>query len=204
MVDSRFFIHIISHHTALKCKIKAHSDGDLPPEKWREDPMKNIVLIGMMGSGKTTCGLMLSEKLDRTLVDADVTIQTRENRTTSEIFATDGEAYYRDLETALCHELETMDDLIIATGGGMILREENAKALRSNGVVFLLNRPVDEIFDGEDLADRPLAQNGKQDFIDRFEARKPYYFGAADEVITNFSSPEATVNDILERMKKYQ
>ncbi|MCD8146954.1 MAG: shikimate kinase [Clostridiales bacterium] len=166
--------------------------------------MKNIVLIGMMGSGKTTCGLLLSEKLGRTLVDADVTLQTRENRTTSEIFATDGEGYYRDLETALCHELETMDDLVIATGGGMILREENVKALRSNGVVFLLNRPVDEIFDGEDLADRPLAQNGKQDFIDRFEARKPYYFGAADEVITNFASPKDTVNEILERMKKYQ
>lgn len=166
--------------------------------------MKNIVLIGMMGSGKTTCGRLLGEKLGRTFIDADVTIQSRENRTPTEIFATDGEAYFRDLETALCHELEDQSDLVIATGGGMVLREENAKALRKNGVVFLLNRPVDEIFDGENLADRPLAQNGKQDFIDRFEARKPFYFGAADEVITSFSTPETTVNEILERMKKYE
>ncbi len=166
--------------------------------------MKNIVLIGMMGSGKTTCGKILSEKLGRTLIDADITIQAREKRTTTEIFATDGEGYYRDLETALCHELEQQDDLVIATGGGMILRQENADALRSNGVVFMLNRPVDEIFDGENLSDRPLAQNGKQDFINRFEARKPFYFGAADEIITDFTSPEVTVHEILERMKKYE
>lgn len=165
--------------------------------------MKNIVLIGMMGSGKTTCGYLLSEKLGRLMIDADVTIQSRENRTTSEIFATSGEQYYRDLETALCHELEDKEDLVIATGGGMILREENVKALRKNSVVFLLNRPVDEIFDGENLSDRPLAQNGKQDFINRFEARKPYYFGAADEVITDFTTPEITVNDIISRLAKY-
>lgn len=165
--------------------------------------MKNIVLIGMMGSGKTTCGQLLSKKTGRTLIDADITIQAREGRTTTEIFAVDGEGYYRDLETALCHEMEKQDDLVIATGGGMILRDENVKALRSNGVVFLLNRPVDEIFDGENLSDRPLAQDGRQAFIDRFEARKPFYFGAADEVITNFATPEITVNEILEKMKKY-
>jgi shikimate kinase len=166
--------------------------------------MKNIVLIGMMGSGKTTCGTLLAEKLSRTLVDADITIQQREGRTTTEIFAVDGEQYYRDLETALCHELEDQSDLIIATGGGMILREENTQALRKNGVVFLLNRPVDEIFDGENLSDRPLAQNGKQDFINRFEARKPFYFGAADEVIEDFTTPEITVAEILKRAEKYE
>ena len=166
--------------------------------------MKNIVLIGMMGSGKTTCGQLLAKQLGRTLIDADITIQAREGRTTTEIFAVDGEQYYRDLETALCHELENQSDLIVATGGGMILREENTKALRKNGVVFLLNRPVDEIFAGENLSDRPLAQNGKQDFIDRFEARKPFYFGAADEVIEDFSSPEVTVADILSRVGKYE
>jgi shikimate kinase len=166
--------------------------------------MKNIVLIGMMGSGKTTCGTLLAEKLGRTLVDADITIQQREGRTTTEIFAVDGEQYYRDLETALCHELEDQSDLIIATGGGMILREENTQALRKNGVVFLLNRPVDEIFDGENLSDRPLAQKGKQDFIDRFEARKPFYFGAADEVIEDFSTPEVTVAEILKRAEQYE
>jgi shikimate kinase len=166
--------------------------------------MKNIVLIGMMGSGKTTCGTILSQKLGRKLVDADITIQKREGRTTTEIFAVDGEGYYRDLETALCHELEDQSDLIIATGGGMILREENTKALRKNGVVFLLNRPVDEIFDGENLSDRPLAQKGKQDFIDRFEARKPFYFGAADEVIEDFSTPEVTVAEILKRAEQYE
>ncbi len=166
--------------------------------------MKNIVLIGMMGSGKTTCGQLLAKQLGRTLIDADITIQAREGRTTTEIFAVDGEQYYRDLETALCHELENQSDLIIATGGGMILRAENTKALRNNGIVFLLNRPVDEIFDGENLSDRPLAQNGKQDFIDRFEARKPYYFGAADEVIEDFTTPEITVADILSRVSKYE
>lgn len=165
--------------------------------------MKNIVLIGMMGSGKTTCGRMLSEKLGRTFIDADVVITGREGRTATQIFAESGEPYYRDLETALCHELEDQGDLVIATGGGMVLRQENVDALQKNGVVFLLNRPVDEIFDGENLSDRPLAQNGKQDFINRFEARRPFYFGAANEVITEFATPEVTVACILEQMKRY-
>lgn len=166
--------------------------------------MKNIVLIGMMGCGKTTCGKLLAERLGRTFIDADIVIQQREGRTTSAIFAESGEPYFRDLETALCHELEDQSGLVIATGGGMILRQENTDALRKNGVVFLLNRSADEIFDGENLEDRPLAQNGKQDFLDRFEARKPFYFGAAHEVITDFSSPEVTVSKILELVKKYE
>lgn len=166
--------------------------------------MKNIVLVGMMGCGKTTCGKLLAEKLGRTFLDCDLVITEREGRNPTQIFAESGEQYFRDVETALCHELEEQEGLIIATGGGMVLRQENVDALRKNGVVFLLNRSVESIFDGEDLTDRPLAQKGRQDFIDRFEARRPFYFGAAHEVITDFSTPEATVGAILAKLKEYE
>ena len=101
--------------------------------------MKNIVLIGMMGSGKTTCGTILSQKLGRKLVDADITIQKREGRTTTEIFAVDGEGYYRDLETALCHELEDQSDLIIATGGGTPCHADNMAWINAHGVSIHLD-----------------------------------------------------------------
>lgn len=166
--------------------------------------MKNIVLVGMMGCGKTTCGKLLADKLGRTFVDCDLVITEREGRNPTQIFAESGEGYFRDVETALCKELGSQENLVIATGGGAVLRQENVDALRQNGVVFLLNRSVESIFDGEDLSDRPLAQKGRQDFINRFEARKPFYFGAAHEVITDFTSAEVTVSDILSRLDNYE
>ena len=89
--------------------------------------MKNIVIIGMMGCGKSTCGRNLSALTGMTLVDTDQLITERTGKTPSEIFAEQGEQYFRDLETDLCRELSTQSGLIIATGGGLPLREENRR-----------------------------------------------------------------------------
>ena len=159
--------------------------------------MKNIVLIGMMGCGKTTCAGLLSRRLGRPVVDTDALIVEREGRSISEIFATEGEAYFRDLESAVAEELAERSGLIIATGGGLPLRERNAAALRRNGIVFWLKRDPASTFASEQMDGRPLAQDGQAAFVARFEQRAPLYEAAAHVVVTDFTSPEITVNEIM-------
>lgn len=163
--------------------------------------MKNIVLIGMMGCGKTTCGRLLSQRLGLPLVDTDQLIIEREGMPVSDIFAQKGEGYFRDLETRIARELGGGTDRIIATGGGLPLREENRAALRENGVVFFLNRPPERIFASVDLADRPLAQQGRENFLRRFREREPLYRAAAHFEISDPASPQAAVEKILFHLK---
>lgn len=163
--------------------------------------MKNIVLIGMMGAGKTTCGRLLAEKLDRPFVDCDEVIEGFAGRSVSEIFASDGEDAFRDLESTVIRELSAQEGLVIAAGGGAVLRQANVAALRSNGVILFLDRPAEEIFDRVDMADRPLAQNGREAFLATFRLRLPAYRTAADAIIFDFSSPEATVAEILTKLR---
>ena len=163
----------------------------------------NLVLIGMMGCGKSTCGHLLAQQLSRQLVDMDTVIQEREGKSISKIFAEQGECYFRDLETALARELSQQDGLIISTGGGVILRPENVEALRSNGMVVWLNRSAEHIFDGVALDDRPLAQDGKAAFLERFAQREAKYRAAAHVIVEDFSSPDATINSILSHWDSY-
>lgn len=163
--------------------------------------MKNIVLIGMMGCGKSTIGALLSEKLGRKLVDTDALIVEREGRSIPEIFAAEGEGYFRDLELSVSRELGEKEDLIIACGGGLPLRDDCIASLKSGGVVFWLRRDPGETYDTMDTAGRPLAQQGREDFLARFAQREPIYRSWADHVIDDFSSPECTMNQVLEALK---
>jgi shikimate kinase len=91
---------------------------------------RHVVLVGLMGSGKTTTGRLLAEALGRPLVDSDLLIEATTGRTVREIFATDGEAAFRTLETAaLVEALGRPEPLVIAAAGGVVLREENRRAL---------------------------------------------------------------------------
>ena len=164
--------------------------------------MKNIVLIGMMGCGKSTCGRNLSALTGMPLVDTDQIITERTGKTPSEIFAEQGEQSFRDLETALCRELSEQSDLIIATGGGLPLREENRELLRKNGVVIFLNRPVEDIFNPEKLKDRPLAQMGKEDFLRRFAERAPIYREMAHHEVEIAPVKTDTAQRVLEVWEK--
>ncbi len=162
--------------------------------------MKNIVLIGMMGSGKSTCGQLLAQRLGRPFVDCDTLIEGFSGRTISEIFAADGEEAFRELESQVIGELSRQDGLVIATGGGAVLRQANVSALRDKGVLVFLNRPAEDIFDSVSMAGRPLAQDGKDAFVDTFRRRLPIYRTAADVMAFDFSSPEATVDEILSKV----
>lgn len=159
---------------------------------------QNIVLIGMMGCGKSTIGAMLAEKLGRKLVDTDALIVERESRSINDIFAAEGEGYFRACELAVSVELGVSHDLVIACGGGLPMQKACIDALKKNSRVFWLRRDPGETYDSMDTATRPLARQGRQDFLDRFAAREPVYNSCADHVIYDFSSPEVTMNKILE------
>lgn len=163
--------------------------------------MKNIILIGMMGCGKTTVGTLLAKQLGRKLVDTDALIVEREGRSINEIFAADGEAYFREQERRVSEELAQESDLVIACGGGLPLRSDCIGSLKESGIVFWLCRDPGQTYDTMDNSGRPLAQQGRQDFLDRFAQREPIYRRWADHVIDEFSSPEATMNNILEALK---
>lgn len=152
---------------------------------------KNIVLIGMMGSGKTTVGRLLAQRFDRPLADTDALIEERQGRSISDIFATDGEAHFRALELELCRELGGHQGLVIACGGGLPLQDEAIAALKSSGLVFWLDRDPGETYDGLDVSGRPLAQSGRDGFIQRYAARAPVYRRWADYLIRRPESPQA-------------
>ena len=137
--------------------------------------MKNIVLIGMMGCGKTTVGRLLSQRLGRELTDTDALIEEREGRAIPDIFAREGEAYFRALELELCRELSGREGLVIACGGGLPLRDGAIAALKEGGTVFWLDRDPGETYDGLDVSGRPLAQGGREAFLARYRQRASVY-----------------------------
>ena len=148
--------------------------------------MKNIILIGMMGCGKTTVGELLAQRLKKTLVDTDRLIEVRLGMSIPEIFESEGEDYFRSVELGVAH------DLIIACGGGLPTQDAAMAALKESGVALWLDRDAGEIFDNEDLSDRPLAQAGREAFLARAETRRPIYEKWADATIHDFTSPVST------------
>ena len=101
---------------------------------------RNIVLIGMMGCGKTTVGGLLAQRLGREPADTDALIERRQGRSIPDIFAQDGEPAFRAMELELCRELSRRRGLVIACGGGLPLQAEAIAALKENGLVFWLDR----------------------------------------------------------------
>ncbi len=157
---------------------------------------KNIVLIGMMGCGKTTVGRLLSRRLGLELVDTDALIEQREGRSIPDLFAQEGEAYFRALELELCRELTGREGLVIACGGGLPLQDEAIAALKQNGLVFWLDRDPGESYYGLDVSGRPLAQGGREDFLARYSMRSPIYHRWADFIIVKPETPQYAENRI--------
>lgn len=149
--------------------------------------MGNVILIGFMGCGKTTVGLRLSYRLRRTVTDTDKEIEKEEKRTISDIFATDGEAYFRKAETECLRKMiGSTENQIISVGGGLPMREENRRLLKKLGQVFYLRATAQTIYERlKDDTTRPLLQ-GEDPFTKirtLLQERDPYYREAADVVI---------------------
>lgn len=128
--------------------------------------MKNLVLIGMPGSGKTKMGALLARRFGLELLDTDAMVVRDAGMTIPEIFDRYGEHHFRDLETQAAQTAASAQGAVIATGGGVILRAENMEALGKTGIVFFRDRPPEAIV-GEDHKGRPLVGADKDQARER-------------------------------------
>lgn len=152
--------------------------------------MENIVLVGMPGSGKSTVGKLLAQKVGKRFVDADEEIIKYAGCTIPVIFATQKEDGFRKIETHVLSELGRQSGLVIATGGGCVTRQENYSALHQNGKIVWLKRDIRQLAtDG-----RPLSQSGSLEAM--YKAREPLYRRFSDISVTNEHTPMDTADAI--------
>ena len=159
-----------------------------------ESKIKNIVLIGMPGCGKTSVSKALSSIIDREVLDTDVLIEKKCGKTPAEIITSKGEDAFRKIETEILSDISKASGKIIATGGGIVTREENYNLLKQNSIVFYLNRPI------KDLAtiNRPLSN--REGVMALYEKRKHLYEKFAD-IKLDCESIERTAETIKEMLK---
>ncbi len=168
----------------------------------------NIILIGFMGSGKTSIGKRLSLKLKWEFIDTDDFIEKREGMTINEIFAQRGESYFRDLERELCSRYSEPKCKIIATGGGVIKNRDNVKDLKKGGIIFYLKSTPETIAHNLRNDDtRPLLRGGNK--LERIrtlmEEREPMYRECADITINVADlNMEETLNLIEKEYNRYE
>lgn len=149
----------------------------------------NLVLIGMPGSGKTTVGKILSRMLCMPLVDTDALVEKAAGKTIPELFAQEGESAFRDRETAAARQAAELDNTVIATGGGIILRPENMAALAATGMIFFRDRDLEDIL-GEDHMGRPLVGRDPEKLRILYTQRIELYRKYAQYIISNTKTAE--------------
>lgn len=154
--------------------------------------VENIALIGMPSAGKTTVGQLLARRTGKKFTDTDTLAEQRIGMTIADYFRTSGEEAFRAREQETVAEVSAAGGQIIATGGGAILRRENLTALRRNGLLVFLDRPIEQL---TATVDRPLASD-REALRRRYEERYALYRAAADVYIKNDGSPEEAADQI--------
>lgn len=200
-LPARGGLYMLVKQAALAC---AHFTG-MPVEENLVESLydllrrkqENLVLIGMPGAGKSTVGRLLAQKTGRRFVDTDEIIVKMTGKPITAIFAEDGEVGFRDLEEAVVRDLARNGGMVVATGGGTVLREDNVVRLKQNGTLFFLDRPLEAL---EPSDARPLGDRAER--IARLYAeRYAIYTAAADRGVPVTGTPEQTVEAILEGLQ---
>ncbi|MDP2135740.1 MAG: shikimate kinase [Sulfuritalea sp.] len=164
--------------------------------------LANIYLVGMPGAGKTTVGRQLARRLQRTFIDADHEIEARTGVRIPLIFDIEGEQGFRDRESKVIAELVARNSLVVATGGGAVLRQENRAALKHSGTVVYLQAAPGLLFERTRLdPNRPLLQvaDPMKKIEELFAQRDPLYREVADIVISSLGGSVAHLVKQLER-----
>ena len=161
--------------------------------------MKNIVLIGMPGCGKSTIGYRMSQKINYSFFDADKYLEEKENRIISDIFSKEGEEYFRKLKTKYLEDLSKKEQIIISTGGGAVKKKENIDILKQNGIIIFLDRTIEDI-SKENHENRPLLQN-IENLWKLYDERINLYRKYADIIIKNDDDMNLIVERIITTLK---
>jgi shikimate kinase len=166
--------------------------------------MKNIILAGFMGTGKTAVGRKLSRLLNMKLIDVDTEIENAQKMTINEIFRNFGEQKFRDIETGMIKKLSGNKNVIISTGGGAVLRQENIDTLRENGIIVCLMATPETILKRTSHnSNRPLLQVedpfGKIKELLNF--RRPFYEKADIMIDTEGKTPIQIAEEIIEKIR---
>lgn len=158
--------------------------------------MENIVLIGMPGSGKSTIGKILAEKMGRAFIDADAEIEKKANMRIAEIFSRYQEFGFRKYESEVLADLGKMSGMVIATGGGCVTKEENYNSLHQNSTIVWLQRSIEQL----PTEGRPLSKT--TDLKDMYAIREPMYQRFADIIIQNDDKPEIIADTLFQLLTK--
>ena len=153
---------------------------------------ENIVLTGMPGCGKSTIGKLVARELGMSFVDSDARIVEKAGRSIPEIFESVGEQGFRDIEEQVIAELSLLQNTVIATGGGAVLRQENVDGLRRNGRIYFLDRDIEFLVTTKD---RPLSSD-REMLRQRYNERYDIYRSTADKIIRCTKSKKVNVGKI--------
>jgi shikimate kinase len=163
--------------------------------------MKNIVLVGFMGCGKSTIGKKLAQKLKRKFIDTDTLVEEKTKKKIKDIFKRNGETAFRQAETEVIKEIEKLSELVIACGGGAVLSNRNVRLLKKNGLIIYLKTEPSVLFERvKHTNKRPLlnTQNKEEQFYKIFSKRAGVYEDVADIIIdTEENHPEENIKKIL-------
>jgi shikimate kinase len=159
----------------------------------------NIALAGFMGTGKSSVGRLVAERLSLNFIDADTVIEERAGKTIAEIFADDGEPAFRALESEVCQELAHQPDLVIALGGGALINTETRAVFESTSLLVCLQASLDEIIRrvGNDPS-RPLFSVDREKTQQLLESRADMYNSIPYQVQTDDLSTEQVADQIVE------
>lgn len=168
--------------------------------------LPNLILVGPMGAGKSTIGRLLAAELSRDFLDSDHEIQARCGADIPWIFDVEGEEGFRLREVQMIEELTALEGVVLATGGGAVLREQNRRRLRERGsVIYLFTTVEQQLKRVAKDRNRPLLQRPDREQVLRemFDLRDPLYRATADIVVrTDRRSPRAVVNEIVRRVQR--
>lgn len=158
--------------------------------------MKNLVLIGMPGCGKSVIGEKLAQELEMEFVDLDKYIEASTELAITEIFK-NGETEFRDIEAKSIVKISNKDDIVISTGGGVVKNYENIINLKKNGVIIYINRSIDNISADIEVEHRPLLSKDPSQLYKLFEERHDLYKKYCDYEIMNNTDIDEVVCDII-------
>ncbi len=185
---------------------KSENHSPLPRRKPRKVPPgtpPRIALIGFMGSGKSTIGRALARKLGYRFLDLDTLIVENAGKSIRRIFNEDGEEAFRQIETDALYSIREMRRLVVATGGGAPIRQENQEFFQNLARTFYLEVSFKEFLrrTGRDRS-RPLLDRGQGELKRLFESRAPVYEELGERCPNEGRSPEKTVEEILRKLAK--